>query len=280
MSINLKIKSIGWCLNDSAGGSPGDVFAISAKNKPEKSDIFLKPFKNFGRLDGMSKAVCTAAAFALRGAELYPREEKQPISIYFSNKEGSQESDTAYFKDFVDFGETAGRANLFLYTLPSSPLGEASVHFGLTGDVAYSADSENPLKAMLEAAEDACAFRKSDSEKLFLIGLGGFSSLRSPIVNSSRIGRSANSKNHPRLSQSSLNENKLRDNKDLLRSENANYLEKKTEAIFLLISDSSPGIVNSEEILKSYPDFETLKKMLLCIDPVRCTAFRRVSKKL
>ncbi len=174
MSNKLTIKSIGWCLNDSIGGYPGKKFPISIETKPEKSDIFSKPFKNFGRLDSMSKAVCTSVAFALKGAKLYPQEEKQSISIYFSNKEGSLKSDTAYFKDFVNYGETAGRANLFLYTLPSSPLGEASVHFGLTGDLAYFADSKNQLKAMLAAAEDACEFRKSanSSSKEFLIGLG------------------------------------------------------------------------------------------------------------
>ena len=173
MSTKLTIKSIGWCLNDSIGGYPGKNFPVSTENKPEKSDIFSKPFKNFGRLDNMSKAVCTAVAFALKGTDLYPQEVKQSISVFFSNKEGSLHSDTKYFKDFIEFGETAGRANLFLYTLPTSPLGEASVHFGLTGDLAYFADSDNPFKTMLEAAEDSCELRKSSQEtKQFLLGLG------------------------------------------------------------------------------------------------------------
>lgn len=172
MSINLKVKSIGWCLENSVGGVPGEILPVSPEAKPEKSAIFSKEFKNFGRLDKMSKAVCTAVAFALKGAGLYPHEEKQPISLFFNNKTGCAESDKAFFEDFVEFGETAGRANLFLYTLPTSPLGEASVHFGLTGDIAYFATSDRPLPELLEAAADACEFRNSSGEKLMLIGLG------------------------------------------------------------------------------------------------------------
>jgi len=227
MKTKLIIKSIGWRFTDFAGGSPGGTFQISPENKLDKSDIFKKPFKNFGRLDDMSKAVCTAVAFALKGVNLYPQAEKQPISIYFNSKEGSLKSDTSYFKDFVDFGETAGRANLFLYTLPTSPLGEASVHFGLTGDVAYlscfavpslrsgSADSDNSLKAMLEAAEDSCEFRKSEKspDKQFLIGLGNF------------------------------------------EKENA-------EAVFLLVSNAGSTIPQTEEILTSLPDFDNMKKII------------------
>lgn len=172
MSFKLKIKSIGWCLDNSIGGIPGKIIPVSAQSKPEKSDIFAKPFKNFGRLDNMSKAVCTAVSFTLKGNNLYPIEKKQPISLYFNNKKGSTDSDKAYFEDFVEFGELSGRANLFLYTLPTSPLGEASVHFGLTGEIAYFAVKENPLQCLMEVAEDACEFRKTNSEKLLLIGLG------------------------------------------------------------------------------------------------------------
>lgn len=171
MTINLKVKSIGWCLQDSVGGVPGKTFPLSAESQVEKSDIFSKPFKNFGRLDNMSKAVCTAIAFSLKGSELYPLDKKQPISIFFNNPADSADSDRKYFRDFVDFDESAGRGNLFLYTLPTSPLGEASVHFGLTGDIAYFTDNKNPMKTMLEAAEDASEFRQSNAEKLFLIGL-------------------------------------------------------------------------------------------------------------
>jgi hypothetical protein len=176
MKEKFTIKSIGWALSDSAGGYPGNKITISLNNKPEKSDIFRKPFKNFGRLDDMSKSVCTSIAFALRGSKLYPRMEKQPVSIFFNNITGALNSDNIYFQDFIKYDEQAGRANLFLYTLPSSPLGEASVHFGLTGNLAYFANSINPLQAMFEAAEDACVFRKSPQSTStdFLIGIGEF----------------------------------------------------------------------------------------------------------
>lgn len=258
MDTNLTIKSIGWSLSDSVGGFPGKTFPIATDQKPEKSDIFSKPFKNFGRLDDMSKAACTAVAFALRSVDSYPKDEKQPISILFSNPRGSLNSDTEYYKDYIEFGKTAGRANLFLYTLPTSPLGEVSVHFGLTGNIAYFADSENPLKVMIEAAEADCEFRKSvkSSEKQFLLGLGStsnLSNLRSP---------SPNSKNNLNPCPSKHDDNTLPGDTCLLRSENEKYVKETAEVIFILVSNTSSGFPGTENILKSFPDFSQLKKIV------------------
>lgn len=172
MKNDLKLLSIGWSLENSAGGIPGKKIPISASSPLEKSDIFSKTFKNFGRLDKMSKAVCTAVAFALQGVGLYPIEDKKNISLLFHNKTGCADSDKAYFNDFIEFGETAGRANLFLYTLPTSPLGEASVHFGLTGDVAYFSSTSEPLTKMLATVSTSFEVNETKDNNLTLVGLG------------------------------------------------------------------------------------------------------------
>jgi len=41
------------------------------------------------------------------------------------------------FLDYVQAGRKLGRGSLFIYTLPSSPLAEAAIHFGLQGPVLY-----------------------------------------------------------------------------------------------------------------------------------------------
>lgn len=87
-------------------------------------------------------------------------------------------SDLKYYRDFLEFGGTAGRANLFLYTLPTSPLGEASVHFGLTGPLAFISEPGRPLGALLDAVSDSCEIRKGyacgdgDGDGYSLVGLG------------------------------------------------------------------------------------------------------------
>ena len=99
--------------------------------------IFLAEFKNLGRLDQASRAVSTVLALILKSGGLYPSNTNLDVPAFISSNSGLRLSDDLYFADFVKFGETAGRANLFVYTLPTSPLADASVHFRLTGGIIY-----------------------------------------------------------------------------------------------------------------------------------------------
>ena len=45
-------------------------------------------------------------------------------------------------------------ANLFIYTLPSSPIGEAAIHFGFLGPVLYAAGEGNALSVVLDMANE------------------------------------------------------------------------------------------------------------------------------
>ena len=49
-------------------------------------------------------------------------------------------------------GSTLGRGNLFIYTLPSSPLAEAAIHFGLTGKLLYLEFAKNTEEESLKYA--------------------------------------------------------------------------------------------------------------------------------
>ncbi len=155
------LTAAGWKINCFSGSFelPEEEF--------KKEKFFLKDFNNFGRLDEMSKSVCVSIAALLKSHGLYPNKEKLQIQIIFSNPEGPITSDIKYYNDFLEFEETAGRANLFVYTLPTSPLGEASVHFGLTGNIVYLT-SDNSLESM-------CNVVLNTDEKRFLVGLGEFS---------------------------------------------------------------------------------------------------------
>lgn len=175
MIDGITIKSIGWSFRNSTGGYSAKDLIRLQNEQLSKDIIFKSKFKNFGRLDDISKAVCTAIALALQGVKLYPNEGKQPISLFLSNDMGSLASDQKYFTDFVDFDKTAGRANLFLYTLPSSPLGEASVHFGLTGKIAYFATVNDGLTEMYNAIEDGYITTLEKSNNQYLVGIGNSS---------------------------------------------------------------------------------------------------------
>ena len=148
------LTAAGWKIENKAGATGVEEVEF------RKENLFHKGFKNFGRLDETSRSVCAAIALILHKKGLYPREEKLNIPLFLSSSEGPLPSDYAYFNDFVQFGEMAGRANLFVYTLPSSPLGEASVHFGLTGTLLF-VNSGNPLENICRMIQDNQGTEKS-----------------------------------------------------------------------------------------------------------------------
>jgi hypothetical protein len=135
---------------------------------PKKKDMFLYPFDNFGRLDGISKKVCYAVALTLKDAGLdYPFNEKLDIGIASTNTNGCLESDIRYFKDYCDNGRKLGRGNLFIYTLPSSPLSEAAIYFGLEGALFYMAKTKKSLAGLTTMAADMIS---SDEVSMMFVG--------------------------------------------------------------------------------------------------------------
>ncbi len=128
--------------------------SLKGKALPGK-EIFSYPVKNFGRLDNISRLTCYAVALALKDAGIkYSMYHKHDIGIICTNKSGSLQSDILYFRDYLDSGRTLSRGNLFIYTLPSSPLGEAAIHFGLQGPLLYVTAADKPLQAALDTASE------------------------------------------------------------------------------------------------------------------------------
>jgi 3-oxoacyl-[acyl-carrier-protein] synthase II len=134
-----------------------------------RNGIFNRPVKNFGRLDRLSRITLAAVSLALRDADIDSSpDSKKDIGIVGTNHQGSLETDTAYFRDFVDNGRKLARANLFIYTLPSSPMGEAAIHFGLAGPLLYMAEAELNLATVMTSAAEMVAGAESS---LMLAGM-------------------------------------------------------------------------------------------------------------
>ncbi len=115
-----------------------------------KKRLFSYPFKNFGRLDALSKMTCYAVALALQDAGIhYSSGRKQDIGIIGTSTPGSLQSDIYYFQDYLNSGRTLSRGNLFIYTLPTSPLAEAAIYFGLQGPLLYATGPDRPLASIL-----------------------------------------------------------------------------------------------------------------------------------
>lgn len=157
--MTITIQGIGWmtptgygCIKSRAEHTFQQGEGINAV---PKQDFFSAPFKNFGRMDASSRMTAYAVALALRDAGIqYSSAKKQDIGIIGTSSMGSLQADIDYFKDYIAGGRTLSRANLFIYTLPTSPLGEAAIHFGLVGPLVYAAKKNNALSADLGMAAD------------------------------------------------------------------------------------------------------------------------------
>lgn len=137
----------------------------SSEAPGEGQAMFSGQFRNFGRLDADSKAAAYAVALTLTDAGIkYPLMPETVAGMAGGSSEGCLTADVLYFRDYLDEGRTLGRGNYFIYTLPTSPLAECAIHFGLAGPVLYTAGSNGygggialALSTALSAIEDGQA---------------------------------------------------------------------------------------------------------------------------
>ncbi len=157
--MKIQVCGIGWIEEKSHGCVKKKIRVVRKGKKfpegPRIKKILHRPFNNFGRLDAVSKTTCYAVALALNDAGIdYPVLNKEEIGIVAANEKGCLDSDIRYFKDYLDYGRTLGRSNYFVYTLPSTPISEASIYFGLQGAMFYAGgDCKLLAKAVMLASE-------------------------------------------------------------------------------------------------------------------------------
>lgn len=151
----VSVNGIGWITGTEYGGVINGCHMQYQDRMALRQELFSHPFKGFGKVDDVSVMLCYAVALALKDARIdYHADRKQRTGIIGTNSSGCLQSDIHYFRDYLDSGRIMARGNLFIYTLPSSPLGEASIHFGLQGPLLYAADPAGSPSEALEIAAD------------------------------------------------------------------------------------------------------------------------------
>ena len=134
--MNTEITGIGWVTAASMGcGKDHSRFSMPDKQLPEitSAALFDDPYLYFRRMDKYSKLGLTAIAFALKDAGLNEWTEKRNIGIIASTVYGCLGTDVDYYDTVIPQKELSTSPALFSHTLPNSFLGEAAIHFGLTG---------------------------------------------------------------------------------------------------------------------------------------------------
>ncbi len=84
-------------------------------------------------MDTFTQYSMAAIAFALRDAGLEAWEQKRPIGIMASSVNGCLETDFRFYDTVIPRNGILASPQLFAYTLASSFVGEAAIHFGLDG---------------------------------------------------------------------------------------------------------------------------------------------------
>jgi len=165
----IGVTGIGWISSTAYGRVRTGVLeplAPGTPRLPSKTDVFDQPFKNFGRLDHASRMVCSCVGLALRDSgHPVPLAPDVLAGIVGGGRFGCEDSDRLYFTDYVEGGRTLGRGNYFVYTLPTSPLAEASIHFGLRAAVMYIQDVHDAMGAVLETS----AMLMEEEEATFML---------------------------------------------------------------------------------------------------------------
>jgi hypothetical protein len=108
--------------------------------------------KNWGRFDQVSLTTYAAALWACADAGLPFAQGKRRAGIIGFNQQGAMDSNQAFFADYVNAGRNSARSNLFVYTLPTTPLAEVALFCGFTGPVWYMYQSFGGMGRVIEEA--------------------------------------------------------------------------------------------------------------------------------
>jgi len=121
-----------------------------------RSGLLKYPVKNYGRFDAVSKlTVCAAALAAAQAKIAYAPGAAHDIGLVAVSRKGCLDANAAYFKDYFSSGRKLARGNLFIYTLPTSPLAEAAIYLGFRGPLFYLEFCDQPVRSLLEHAAAA-----------------------------------------------------------------------------------------------------------------------------
>ncbi len=154
----MKIAGAGWVSADAYGAVRKQVrneYEDELHRSLKTEGVLSERVKNFGRFDIPTRRAFCAAALALHDAE-FSLDEKT-IGLIGTGSEECTQANQNYFSDYAEYGRRMGRANLFIYTLPTSPLAEIAIHFKLPGPLFYTSPLSNTGSHLLRTADGLLA---------------------------------------------------------------------------------------------------------------------------
>jgi len=132
----LNVIGGGWVTAVSYGRMTTGARPILAAGDPvipPADALYTRPPVRYRRFDDYSRIGCAAIALALIDAGLDRAENLRPIGIIAATRYGCFDTDLAYYATAKEDQGVFASPNLFSFTLPGIVLGEAAIHFRLTG---------------------------------------------------------------------------------------------------------------------------------------------------
>ena len=174
--MSIGILGSGWLTTEAYGSDNLNqkveyASRTTVRGLGKEDGLFVYPVKNFGRFPEVAQRICYVTALALKDAGIeYSKDWKQNTGLLGTDEYGCEQANFSYFRDYVEGGRTMARANLFIYTLPSSPLAEAAVHFGLQGPLFYLRNQDASIESLLATAKRMIA--EGQAEMMLVYELG------------------------------------------------------------------------------------------------------------
>lgn len=115
-------------------------------------ELIGRPVNYFPRMTSEARFCLCAASLALKATQWQESGDRE-IGVACAGSDGCLAANQEYFRDYVACGRTLGRGNLFIYTLPTSVLGEVAIVLSLTGPSLFIHDDARPLPSLARQAE-------------------------------------------------------------------------------------------------------------------------------
>jgi hypothetical protein len=151
------IRAVAWFCAEHHG-----VFAPRGKSWERPSprlsvsanalELIGRPVNYFPRMTTEARFCLCAASMALKTTRWQESPDAE-IGIISAGSDGCLAANQEYFRDYIACGRTLGRGNLFIYTLPTSVLGEVAIVLSLAGPSLFIHDDVHPLAALARHAE-------------------------------------------------------------------------------------------------------------------------------
>ena len=148
------IQAVAWFCEEHCGSLTREG-AVTQRKSPsfsaadEVMALIGSPVKYYSRMTAEARSCLCAASLAIRAVH-WPGKE---IGLLAANEKAWRTANEEYFRDYLANGRSLGRGNLFIYTLPTSALGEVAIALKLRGPTLHIADDAQPIAGMIRHAE-------------------------------------------------------------------------------------------------------------------------------